>query len=144
MRRFLVMLAAAMVLAACGTDSTTLTVADPPQATVVTGSTTAQADKIINEWKTTVPEELALRGIKPETIQQQVYQSSATLEQVAEHYQTLTTQGWVRSARMPGIQGNYLLDGYDHSQISTVVIGAIDASQYGGTGTIIYTARGNK
>lgn len=44
---------------------------------------------------------------------------------------------------MPGLQGDVLLDGYEHGT-TALVIGAIDASKFGGEGIVVYTLRGTK
>jgi hypothetical protein len=76
-------------------------------------------------------------------IEEKVYQSTASLEEIEAFYKKLTEKSWIESTRMPGIQNGILLTGYDSGNTS-LIIGAVDAKPLGGTGVIVYTAKGTK
>ena len=77
-------------------------------------------------------------------IEQKVYQSTASLQEIADFYnKQLTGKNWIHAQRMPGVQNGILVEGYDIGS-TNLVIGAVDASQLGGTGVVIYTAKGSK
>jgi hypothetical protein len=132
----------ALVLAACGEPADT-TVGDPPQSTPIETSGIQQIDEVITDWKTVVPATMVEQQVKQETIEEKVYQSSASLEAIDTFYKQLTENGWYVAPRMPGVQNGMLLTGYDNGNTS-LVIGAIDAAPLGGTGVIVYTAKGTK
>ncbi|HEU5102281.1 MAG TPA: hypothetical protein VFU22_24835 [Roseiflexaceae bacterium] len=143
MRRIVVWIALlALVLAACGGEAADTTVGDPPQSKVIETSGNAQVDKVLAEWKTAVRAAMLEQQIKPETIEEKVYQSDASLQQIDEFYKQLTEKSWVVAPRMPGVQNGVLLTGYDIGT-TALVIGAIDAAPLGGSGVIVYTAKGN-
>ncbi|MEO7908464.1 MAG: hypothetical protein ABIV47_02325 [Roseiflexaceae bacterium] len=133
----------ALVLAACGGTPADTTVGDPPQSKVIEASGNQQIDKLVADWKTTVPVSMKEQLVKEETIEQKVYQSDASLEEIDAFYKKLTEHSWIVSTRMPGIQNGILLTGYDSGNTS-LVIGAVDAKALGGTGVIVYTAKGTK
>jgi hypothetical protein len=145
MRRIvLLMLLMSFALAACGGAPADTTVAPPPQSQPVTEIDNARVNEVIEGWKSSVPGVLQQSEIKPETIEQQVYQSTASLQDIAAYYEQLTEQGWYKVRRMPGIQDGTFLSGYEIGGVTTFVVGALDASQLGGSGVVIYTAKGNK
>ncbi len=138
---FLVLIS--LVLAGCGGAPADTTVEPPPQSQPVEELDSPQLTEIINGWKSTVPATLQQYQIKPETIEQQVYASTASLEEIESHYKKLTEKGWHQVPRMLGVQEGTFLSGYEIGT-TTLVIGALDASLLGDSGVIVYTAKGNK
>jgi hypothetical protein len=132
----------ALVLAACGGTPADTTVGDPPQSKVIEASGNPQIDKLVADWKTAVQASMKEQLVK-DPIEQKVYQSTASLEEIDAFYKKLTEKSWVASTRMPGIQNGILLTGYDSGNTS-LIIGAVDAKPLGGTGVIVYTAKGTK
>ena len=139
-RMFFLALVFIFVLVGCGGTSDT-TVSAPPQATPIEATNNAQIDKIISQLKQTVPPQMEVQKVKPETIEQNVYQSAASLQDIDAFYKQLTQKGWSRVSRMPGAQNNILYDSYNNGNTS-LIITAFDASQLGGSGVIVYTAKG--
>lgn len=132
-----------LALAGCGSAADT-NVGDPPQSQPLAESDSAKVNQVLNDWKTTVPEALKGHGIKPETIELKTYSSTATLDEVAAFYNDLTKKGWTKSQRLNGApQNGVLLTGFEAGTHS-LVVAAFDASQIGGKGLVIYTAKGNK
>ncbi len=147
MRRVLwVLLLGAFMLGACGGPAADLTTVPPPQATSVESTGNAEIDQILATWKESVPQAMVERQVRGDTIQQNVYQTTESLEAVANYYgaQFNSSKGWVASSRTPGLQPEQglLISGYEHGTIS-LIVGAIDATKYGGTGVVVYTATGN-
>ena len=143
MRRMIVgIVLLALVLAGCGGTPADTTVADPPQSKAIEASGNAQIDKLVADWKTAVPASMKEQLVK-DPIEEKVYQSDASLEEIDTFYKKLTEKSWIASTRMPGIQNGVLLTGYDSGNTS-LVIGAVDAKPLGGTGVIVYTAKGTK
>ena len=143
MRRMIVgIVLLALVLAGCGGTPADTTVADPPQSKVIEASGNAQIDKLVSDWKTAVPASMKDQLVK-DPIEEKVYQSDASLEEIDAFYKKLTEKSWIESTRMPGIQNGVLLTGYDSGNTS-LVIGAVDAKPLGGSGVIVYTAKGTK
>ena len=132
----------ALVLAGCGGTPADTTVSDPPQSKVIEASGNQQVDKLVADWKTVVSASMKEQLVK-DPIEEKVYQSDASLEEIDAFYKKLTEKSWVVSTRMPGIQNGVLLTGYDSGNTS-LVIGAVDAKPLGGTGVIVYTAKGTK
>jgi hypothetical protein len=132
----------ALVLAACGGTPADTTVGDPPQSKVIEASGNPQIDKLVTDWKTAVQASMKEQLVK-DPIEQKVYQSTASLEEIDAFYKKLTEKSWIASTRMPGIQNGILLTGYDSGNTS-LIIGAVDAKPLGGTGVIVYTAKGTK
>jgi hypothetical protein len=132
----------ALVLAGCGGTPADTTVGDPPQSKVIEASGNAQIDKLVADWKTAVPASMKEQLVK-DPIEEKVYQSSASLEDIDAFYKKLTEKSWVVSTRMPGVQNGVLLTGYDSGNTS-LVVGAVDAKPLGGSGVIVYTAKGTK
>jgi hypothetical protein len=133
----------ALVLAGCGGEAADTTVGDPPQSTVIETSGNQQIDKVIADWRTVVKASMVEQLVKQETIEEKVYQSSASLEEIDAFYKQLTENSWYAAPRMPGVQNGILLTGYDNGSAS-LIVGAIDAKPLGGTGVIVYTAKGTK
>lgn len=132
----------ALVLVGCGGTPADTTVGDPPQSTVIEKSGVEQIDKVIVDWKTAVPATMKEQLVQ-DPIEEKVYQSNASLEEIDAFYKKLTEQSWIAAPRMPGIQNGMLLTGYDNGTVS-LVVGAIDAKPLGGTGVVVYTAKGTK
>ncbi|HEU5012725.1 MAG TPA: hypothetical protein VFT66_09290 [Roseiflexaceae bacterium] len=130
----------AFVLVGCGGSGDT-TVGVPPQATAIESSDNAQINTIITQLKQTVPQEMEAQKVKPETIEQNVYRTTASLQDVQNFYSGLTQKGWNHAHRIPGVQNNILYDSYSNGNTSLIVT-AFDASALGGNGVIIYTAKG--
>jgi hypothetical protein len=144
MRRVIVSIVLlALVLAGCGGTPADTTVGDPPQSKVIEASGNQQVDKLVADWKTAVQASMKDQLVVPETIEEKVYQSSASLEEIDAFYKKLTEQSWIVAPRMPGIQNGILLTGYD-SGTTSLIVGAVDAKPLGGTGVIVYTAKGTK
>jgi ABC-type uncharacterized transport system auxiliary subunit len=133
----------ALVLAGCGGAAADTTVGDPPQSKVIEASGNQRIDKLVADWKTVVPASMKEQLVKAESIEQKVYQSSASLEEIDAFYNKLTETSWIKAPRMPGIQNGILLTGYDSGNTS-LIVGAVDAKPLGGTGVIVYTAKGTK
>ena len=144
MRRVIIssVLLLALVLAACGGTPADTTVGDPPQSKVIEASGNQQIDKLVADWKTAVQASMKEQLVK-DPIEEKVYQSTASLEEIEAFYKKLTEKSWIESTRMPGIQNGILLTGYDSGNTS-LIIGAVDAKPLGGTGVIVYTAKGTK
>ena len=133
----------ALVLAGCGGTPADTTVGDPPQSNVIEASGNQQIDKLVADWKTVVPASMKEQLVKEETIEEKVYQSTASLEEIDAFYKKLLDHSWIVAPRMPGIQNGILLTGYDSGN-TALIVGAIDAKPLGGTGVIVYTAKGTK
>ena len=133
----------ALVLAGCGGAAADTTVGDPPQSKVIEASGNQRIDKLVADWKTAVTASMKDQLVKEETIEQKVYQSSASLEEIDAFYKKLTEKSWIVAPRMPGIQNGILLTGYDSGN-TALIIGVVDAKPLGGTGVIVYTAKGTK
>ena len=132
----------ALVLAACGGTPADTTVGDPPQSKVIEASGNQQIDKLVADWKIAVPASMKEQLVK-DPIEEKVYQSNASLEEIDAFYKKLTENSWIESTRMPGIQNGILLTGYDSGN-TALIVGAVDAKPLGGTGVIVYTAKGTK
>ena len=137
---FIVLLA--LVLVSCGGPPADTTVGDPPKSTVFEKSDNEKINKLVADWKATVPTAMKNQQVK-DPIEEKVYQSSANLQEINDFYKQLTEKSWIQAPRMPGIQDGVLLTGYDSGN-TTLVIGAVDAKQLGGSGVIVYTAKGTK
>lgn len=137
----------ALFLTACGTGTADLAPVTPPNATEIKQSGAAQVDKVLSDWQNSVPQAMEDRAIKADTIKQTVYRTNDSLENVRKYYQTTFDgqNGWTHSKRTPGLdaQQGILVDGYEHGTTS-LIVGALDASKYGGQGVVIYTATGHK
>ena len=132
----------ALMLAGCGGTPADTTVGDPPQSKVIESSGNQQIDKLVADWKTAVPASMKEQLVK-DPIEEKVYQSTASLQEIDTFYKQLTDKSWTVAPRMPGVQNGILLIGYD-SGTTSLIVGAVDAKPLGGTGVIIYTAKGTK
>ncbi len=145
MRRVVLLLAVlALVLAGCGGSSGDTTVPDPPKSTAYAKGSNEKVDKLVADWRSTVPAEMKTQGVK-DLIEEKIYQSTASLKEIADFYAQLTTKGWVEARRMPGLQAEngFFTTGYEHGNTS-LVVAAVDASKLGGSGVVVYTAKGTK
>src|SRR5687768_4299939 len=113
MRRLvLLLLLLALVLTSCGGPPPDTTVPDPPQATVIEKIDNDKINKVLDEWKSTVPATMKSQAVLEESIEQKVYQSNASLQEIADFYkQQLTEKGWIAAPRSPGVQEGFLLTG---------------------------------
>lgn len=148
MRRvFFPLVLVALLLSACGTGTADLAPVVPPNSTPIEQTGTAEVDQVLSQWRSNVPAAMTDRQIKSETIDQDVYRTTDSLESVQNYYQaTFDGQnGWTRSARSPGLDATQgiAIEGYEHGTTS-LVVGAIDASKFGGEGVFVYTATGHK
>jgi len=132
----------ALVLAACGGTPADTTVDGPPKSEVIEASGNAQIDKLVADWKTAVKASMTEQLVK-DPIEEKVYQSTASLEDIDTFYKKLIDKSWIVAPRMPGVQNGILLTGYDSGNTS-LIVGAVDAKPLGGTGVIVYTAKGTK
>ena len=144
MRRVLVFLVLfAIVLAGCGGTAADTSVADPPKSSAFQKGDNAKINAIVDGWQSEAPAEMVKNQIKQESIEQKVYQSTASLQEISDFYAQLPAKGWTEVRNMPGLQNGIFLRGYDHGNVS-LVVGAFDASQVGGQGVVVYTAKGTK
>ena len=145
MKRVVVILALlALALAGCGGSAADTTVPDPPKPSAFEKGSNDKLNTIVQQWQTEVPATLVGQGVKQETIEAKTYQSSASLKEIADFYtSSLKEKGWVEVRNMPGLQNGFFTSGYDHST-THLVIGAVDATQFGGQGVVVYTAKGTK
>jgi hypothetical protein len=149
MRRVLLLLMTTMLmLTACAAGDTT--VAPPPQAEKVTESVgNTEIDQILGQWKDSAQAAMKGDAVKPETIVEEIYTTPASLTDVKKYYNTLTTKGWypVRKMSVGDTAENpndtVLLLGYEHGT-TALVVGALDATKFGGTGVVVYTLKGTK
>jgi predicted small lipoprotein YifL len=142
-RTLLLLLTLTIALTACGAGGDT-TVPAPPQATKVEQAEIAEINQILTQWKTVAPEQMRADAVKPETLEENVYTSPGTLAEVKTHYNSLTNNGWYVVKNLVGAENDQvLLLGYEHGT-TALVVGAIDASRFGGSGVVIYTLKGTK
>jgi hypothetical protein len=139
----LITVVAGLVLASCGGPPADTTVADPPKATVFEKGSNEKINKLVDDWMSAGPDEMKNQKIKPETIEQKLYLSTANLQELADFYTTLTSKGWRKVGKLPDVQDGVLLSGYEIGT-TTLVINAVDAGQFGGQGILIYTLKGTK
>jgi hypothetical protein len=135
-------------LAACGGVGDT-TVGDPPASeriTDVSDIENEQVRTIVTRWDEVARQEMQRLAVKPETIEQRYYRSTASLEDIAAFYEQLSTnQGWTKVRGLPEVQNGVLLTGYEKGGgVVSLTVGAIDTTQLGGEGVVIYTAQGSK
>ncbi len=131
-----------LALTACGGGD--VSVPPPPNAQPFESSGSPKIDQIIEAWKSVAIEEMRNDAVKEESLVEAIFIiKDGSLEDVHNHYAALTQEGWWHLKRMPGLQGDVLLDGYEHGT-TALVIGAIDASKFGGSGIVVYTLKGTK
>lgn len=137
-----IVILALFALAACGGGD--VSVPPPPNAQPFESSGSPRIDQIIALWKNVAIEEMRKDAVKEESLVEEIFiVTDGSLEDVQNHYMALTQNGWWHLQRMPGLQGDVLLDGYEHGT-TALVVGAIDASKFGGKGIVVYTLRGTK
>lgn len=144
MRRTLPLLLTLIIaLSACGAPGDT-SVAAPPQATKVEQVESTEINQILTQWKTVAPEQMRADAVKPETLEENIYTASGTLAEIKTHYNSLTNNGWHVVKNLASAQNDQvLLLGYEHGT-TALVVGAIDATRFGGTGVVVYTLKGTK
>jgi hypothetical protein len=147
MRRVLfAALIVALALAGCGGPAADTTVPDPPKSTAFEQGENQKINQLIEQLRSQVPEVMKAQGVQntaEQPIVQQAYQSTASLQEIADFYKTLTEKGWIEAPKMPGIQDGVLIVGYDNGT-TTLVVNAVEAAKFGGSGVIIYTVKGTK
>lgn len=141
-RTLLTLVIAAFVMVGCGNTPSDTTIADPPLSTAFENRDNLQINQLIDGWKSEVPSEMKNQQIKADSIKEQVYQSTASLQEIAAFYGTLTDKGWHQSTNMPGLKDGIFISGYENGT-TTLIVNAIDATTMGSTGIIIYTVKGN-
>lgn len=143
----LIALMMALLLTACGGSAADITVPAPPSATVIERSDNQQINQYIERLRAEVPvamTALSIQDTAEQPILQQVYESTASLQEINDFYKTLTQQGWIQAAGMPLLQEGVLIDGYEHGNI-TLVIQAVEKAKFQDEGgVLIYTAKGTK
>ena len=131
------------LLVACGGSAATVPSAlaknDSPAAA------SAPLEAIMTGWKTEARAGLELGSILPESIVEEAYTSSADLKAVDEYYnKQLGASGWLFRKRTPGLNADgFMLSGYEQGN-QALIIGAIDLTKFGGTGTYVYIVHGTK
>jgi hypothetical protein len=104
----------------------------------------ATVKRVVSEWQSTARKGLETGAVKPETIVETTYQSSADVKAIADYYnKALGTGGWTYKTRTPGLQDGFFLAAYEHGTKS-LVIGAIDMTKFAGSGTFVYVLSGDK
>ncbi len=144
MRRVLLALSILVfTLSACGASGDT-NVDPPTQATKVESVEIKQINDVVTEWKRVANEQLKADAVKPETIEENLYTTPGTLADIQTHYNSLTAKGWITVNKLTNTGNDQmLLLGYEHGT-TALVVGAIDASHFGGKGVVVYTLKGTK
>jgi hypothetical protein len=133
---------AVLVLVACGGSPAEVPSALAPSDAMNVDN--ADFVKIRDGWQSQVKAGLELGMIKPETIVVDEYMSDSDLAAVTDYYnKQLGTLGWTYRKRSPGDQDGFYIGGYEHGTTS-LVVGALDLQPFGGKGTYVYVAYGNK
>jgi len=129
-------------LVACGGGA--VVIPDPISKVDTTEISDATVKSVVSEWQSTARKGLETGTVKPETIVETIYQSSADLSAVADYYnKALGTGGWTYKTRTPGLQEGFFLAAYEHGNKS-LVIGALDLTKFAGNGTYVYVLSGDK
>jgi hypothetical protein len=140
--RMWLLIGAVVILSACGSAP-----AELPQALEKIESPaalSAEANTIIDGWKRESRAGMLVGLVKEETIEEIAYQSTSDVTAVAEYYNKLLgADEWVYLNRTPGEQKGFYLAGYSHSN-SAIVLGVLDLSQFGQSGSYVYLVRGTK
>ncbi len=140
--RMWVLIGALALLSACGSAPVEL-----PEALEKIESPAAlspDASTIIEGWKREARAGMLVGLVKEETIEEIAYQSSSDVAAVAAYYNKLLgSDDWVFLNRTPGQQEGFYLAGYSHSN-AAIVLGILDLSKYGQTGSYVYLLRGSK
>lgn len=142
MWRMWLLISAVVILSACGSAP-----AELPQALEKIESPaalSAEASTIINGWKREARAGMLVGVVKEDTIEEIAYQSTSDVTAVAEYYNKLLgADEWVYLNRTPGAQDGFYLAGFSHSNTS-IVLGVLDLSQFGQSGSYVYLMRGSK
>ena len=129
-------------LVACGGGA--VVIPDPISKVETTEISDATVKSVVSEWQSTARKGLETGTVKPETIVETIYQSSADLNAVADYYnKALGTGGWTYKTRTPGLQEGFFLAAYENGNKS-LVIGALDLTKFAGNGTYVYVLSGDK
>lgn len=130
------------VLTACGGSAPAV----PTPHNKIDGNSVSDpaVQAVVTDWKADAKDGLIVGTIKAETIIEESYQSSSTLEEITEYYnKALGNDGWIFRQRTPGAQDGFFLGAYEHGT-TTLVIGVIDLRKFAGTGTYVYLVHGTK
>ncbi|MBM4413789.1 MAG: hypothetical protein FJ040_10160 [Chloroflexi bacterium] len=140
--RMWVLIGAVALLSACGSAP-----AELPQALEKIESPAAlspEASTIIDGWKREARAGMLVGLVKEESIEEIAYQSSSDVAAVAEYYNKLLgADDWFYLSRTPGQQEGFYLAGYSHTN-AAIVLGILDLSPYGQSGSYVYLLRGTK
>ena len=129
-------------LVACGGGA--VVIPDPISKVDSTEISDATVKSVVSEWQSTARKGLEIGTVKPETIVETIYQSSADLNAIADYYnKALGMGGWTYKTRTPGLQDGFFLAAYEHGNKS-LVIGALDLTKFAGNGTYVYVLSGDK
>ena len=142
-RAWIAALLLVLLIAGCGGPPPDTTVGDPPKSSAFEKSDNEKINQLIERWKSEVPAEMTKAGVKDTSVEQKVYQSTASLQEIADFYKGLTSKDWLEDQKMPGIQNGVLITGYEIGS-TTLLVSAVDAAQFGGSGVVIYTVKGTK
>lgn len=129
-------------LVACGGGTVVIPDSISKVDTAEISDTTVKS--IVSEWQRTARKGLETGTVRPETIVETIYQSSADIDAVADYYnKALGTGGWTYKTRTPGLQDGFFLAAYENGNKS-LVIGALDLTKFAGNGTYVYVLSGDK
>lgn len=131
------------LLSACG-QTGPVTVEPPPASTEVQTVNNPKIDALIAQWRADAPKSMVANAIKSETIEEHIYTSTASLTDIETFYKGLTSKGWFADRRLLNAENDtFAILGFEQGTTS-MTVGAIDAQKFGGSGTVIYTVKGNK
>jgi ABC-type phosphate/phosphonate transport system substrate-binding protein len=135
--------AALALLVACGGSAAAVPTALAKSETALPNTPALQT--VVDGWKAAAKDGLTLGTVKPESIVEESYSSSSDINAVADYYnKQLGINGWTFRKRTPGLTTEgFFLAGYDQGN-QALIIGAVDLTKFGGTGTYIYLAHGTK
>ncbi len=140
--RMWLLIGAVVILSACGSAP-----AELPQALEQSESPaalSAEANTIIDGWKREARAGMLVGLVKEESIEEIAYNSTSDMVSVAEYYNKLLgADGWVYLNRTPGEQKSFYLAGYNHGN-SALVLGILDLSAFGQSGSYVYLVHGHK
>lgn len=141
--RLVLAVAALAVLVACGGSAAAVPSALAKVDTALPADPALQS--VVAGWKEAAKAGLELGTVKPESIVEEAYSSSADLKGVNDYYnKQLGSSGWTFRKRTPGLtEDGFLLSGYDQGNQS-LIIGAVDLTKFGGTGSFVYVVHGTK
>jgi len=140
--RMWLLIGAVVILSACGSAPAELP--QPLEKIESPAALSAEASTIIDGWKREARAGMLVGLVKEETIEEIAYQSTSDVTAVAEYYNKLLgADDWVYLTRTPGEQEGFYLAGYSHSN-SSIVLGVLDLSKFGQSGSYVYLVRGTK